>query len=185
MKLSHRRKGHKRTVGWLAYCPTFVSSSTHSALPAGEQGGGADRVPERDLVADPAVRGGPLQDHAHPATQRHDRRPQPQPRRHRPLHLQGGCPAPVLWWCGDVVLWCRHPAAQNINYCSSINLCPGHHLTICHACCQDGFELRGEEKTTCVYGNWSGLTPSCQEQYCSFPGYLDNGKVGGAAALLL
>ena len=57
-------------------------------------------------------------------------------------------------------------------------------VTICHASCQDGFELRGEEKTTCVYGNWSGLTPSCQEQYCSFPGYLDNGKVGGATLLL-
>ena len=93
-----------------------------------------------------------------------------------------------LQCCGVVVLWCcgvSTPAAQNINYCSSINLCPGHHLTICHACCQDGFELRGEEKTSCVYGNWTGLTPSCQEQYCSFPGYLDNGKVGGAAALLL
>ena len=64
--------------------------TSHSTLPAGEQGGGADRVPERDLVADPAVRGGPLQDHAHPATQRHDRGTQPQPRRHRPLHLQGG-----------------------------------------------------------------------------------------------
>ena len=63
---------------------------THITIPAGEQGGGADRVPERDLVADPAVRGGPLQDHAHPATQRHDRGTQPQPRRHRPLHLQGG-----------------------------------------------------------------------------------------------
>ena len=89
-------------------------------------------MPERDLVADPAVRGGPLQDHAHPATQRHDRGPQPQPRRHRPLHLQGGCPAPVLWCCGVVVLWCcgvTTPAAQNINYCSSINLCPGHHLS--------------------------------------------------------
>ena len=35
-----------------------------------------------------------------------------------------------------------------------------------------------------MYGNWSGLTPSCQEQYCSFPGYLDNGKVGGATLLL-
>ena len=37
-----------------------------------------------------------------------------------------------LQCCGAVVMWCcgvSTPAAQNINYCSSINLCPGHHLS--------------------------------------------------------
>ena len=42
---------------------------------------------------------------------------------------------------------------------------------------QDGYQLKGESKTTCVYGNWTGLTPSCEEMYCPFPGYLDNGKI--------
>ena len=43
---------------------------------------------------------------------------------------------------------------------------------------QDGYQLKGDIKTTCVYGNWTGRTPSCEEMYCPFPGYLDNGKVG-------
>ena len=42
---------------------------------------------------------------------------------------------------------------------------------------QDGYELDGESKTSCVYGNWTGRTPSCKEMYCAFPGYLENGKI--------
>lgn len=30
---------------------------------------------------------------------------------------------------------------------------------------------------TCAFGNWTGQIPYCQEVYCSFPGYIPNGKV--------
>ncbi|XP_055836600.1 protein lev-9-like isoform X4 [Episyrphus balteatus] len=53
--------------------------------------------------------------------------------------------------------------------------------------CRDGFMLvdpAGKEilntydhVVTCSFGNWSGETPQCQEVYCSFPGYIPNGKV--------
>ncbi|XP_055372262.1 uncharacterized protein LOC129606153 isoform X4 [Condylostylus longicornis] len=53
--------------------------------------------------------------------------------------------------------------------------------------CKDGFNLTtpdGKEITnaddwvlTCSFGNWTGNTPACQEVYCSFPGYVENGKV--------
>ena len=32
---------------------------------------------------------------------------------------------------------------------------------------------KGENKTQCEYGKWSGRTPRCQEIYCSFPGIID------------
>ncbi|XP_055680814.1 uncharacterized protein LOC129788622 isoform X2 [Lutzomyia longipalpis] len=53
--------------------------------------------------------------------------------------------------------------------------------------CKDGFNLTGpggkeitdpnEYVLTCSFGNWTGVTPACQEVYCSFPGYIPNGKV--------
>ncbi|XP_039298453.1 sushi, von Willebrand factor type A, EGF and pentraxin domain-containing protein 1 isoform X2 [Nilaparvata lugens] len=43
--------------------------------------------------------------------------------------------------------------------------------------CKDGFTLRGESTTLCHFGNWTGEPPYCQEVYCPFPGYVDNGKV--------
>uniref|UniRef100_A0A1B6MNE1 Sushi, von Willebrand factor type A, EGF and pentraxin domain-containing protein 1 n=3 Tax=Cicadellinae TaxID=33370 RepID=A0A1B6MNE1_9HEMI len=43
--------------------------------------------------------------------------------------------------------------------------------------CKDGYTLRGEATTTCLFGNWTGEPPYCQEVYCPFPGYVENGKV--------
>ncbi|KAE8747215.1 hypothetical protein FOCC_FOCC006082 [Frankliniella occidentalis] len=43
--------------------------------------------------------------------------------------------------------------------------------------CRDGFTLRGQDVTECSYGNWSGEIPQCEEVYCPFPGYVENGKV--------
>uniref|UniRef100_A0A1A9WXH7 Sushi, von Willebrand factor type A, EGF and pentraxin domain-containing protein 1 n=1 Tax=Glossina brevipalpis TaxID=37001 RepID=A0A1A9WXH7_9MUSC len=53
--------------------------------------------------------------------------------------------------------------------------------------CKDGFKLvspEGKDVTdfnayilTCSFGNWTGETPHCQEVFCSFPGYIPNGKV--------
>ncbi|XP_054274318.1 uncharacterized protein LOC128994090 isoform X3 [Macrosteles quadrilineatus] len=43
--------------------------------------------------------------------------------------------------------------------------------------CKDGYTLRGEPTTTCLFGNWTGEPPYCQEVYCPFPGYVENGKV--------
>lgn len=53
--------------------------------------------------------------------------------------------------------------------------------------CKDGWKLTdrsGKEITdseqyvlTCSFGNWTGETPYCHEVYCSFPGFVENGKV--------
>jgi len=43
--------------------------------------------------------------------------------------------------------------------------------------CKDGYKLKGDDRTTCIYGNWTGTTPSCEETYCPFPGYLQFGKI--------
>ncbi|KAJ0171288.1 hypothetical protein K1T71_012838 [Dendrolimus kikuchii] len=43
--------------------------------------------------------------------------------------------------------------------------------------CKDGFELKGNPIVVCSFGNWSGETPKCEEVYCPFPGYIENGKV--------
>ncbi|XP_030377372.1 uncharacterized protein LOC115626218 isoform X1 [Scaptodrosophila lebanonensis] len=53
--------------------------------------------------------------------------------------------------------------------------------------CKDGFKLvspEGKDITdphdyvlTCSFGNWTGETPKCDEVFCSFPGYIPNGKV--------
>lgn len=53
--------------------------------------------------------------------------------------------------------------------------------------CKDGFNLTGpggKEITdmnayvlTCSFGNWTGEMPQCQEVYCSFPGYIEHGKI--------
>ncbi len=46
--------------------------------------------------------------------------------------------------------------------------------------CKDGFILKGENRTRCHFGNWTGATPRCQIVYCSFPGYVEGGKVCNA-----
>ena len=28
--------------------------------------------------------------------------------------------------------------------------------------CKDGYSLQGDNRTTCIYGNWTGSTPSCK-----------------------
>ena len=43
--------------------------------------------------------------------------------------------------------------------------------------CKDGYRLNGTARTDCHYGNWTGLTPRCEEMYCPFPGFLENGKI--------
>lgn len=53
--------------------------------------------------------------------------------------------------------------------------------------CKDGFKLTGpngkevvdenEYILTCAFGNWTGVTPLCQELFCAFPGYVDHGKI--------
>ncbi|XP_014258644.1 CUB and sushi domain-containing protein 3 isoform X2 [Cimex lectularius] len=43
--------------------------------------------------------------------------------------------------------------------------------------CKDGYTLKGEGTTECRYGNWTGEIPYCQEVYCPFPGYVENGKI--------
>lgn len=53
--------------------------------------------------------------------------------------------------------------------------------------CKDGFKLispegkdvidQNDHMLTCSFGNWTGQTPKCQEVFCSFPGYIPNGKV--------
>ncbi|XP_075238047.1 hig-anchoring scaffold protein isoform X3 [Lycorma delicatula] len=43
--------------------------------------------------------------------------------------------------------------------------------------CKDGYMLRGSSTTECQFGNWTGDPPYCQEVYCPFPGYVENGKV--------
>ena len=51
------------------------------------------------------------------------------------------------------------------------------HLSMALYQCKDGYNLRGDNTTTCMYGNWTGTTPSCVETYCPFPGYLNQGKI--------
>ncbi|CAG4983211.1 unnamed protein product [Parnassius apollo] len=43
--------------------------------------------------------------------------------------------------------------------------------------CKDGYELKGNPIVVCSFGNWSGETPRCEEVFCPFPGYIENGKV--------
>ncbi|CAB3232406.1 unnamed protein product [Arctia plantaginis] len=43
--------------------------------------------------------------------------------------------------------------------------------------CKDGFELKGNAIVVCSFGVWSGDTPKCEEVFCPFPGYIENGKV--------
>lgn len=53
--------------------------------------------------------------------------------------------------------------------------------------CKDGFKLttpegkdvidENEYVLTCAFGNWTGITPACQELFCAFPGYVDHGKI--------
>ncbi|XP_026477208.1 CUB and sushi domain-containing protein 1-like [Ctenocephalides felis] len=47
--------------------------------------------------------------------------------------------------------------------------------------CKDGFQLKGNTdppfELVCSFGNWTGEPPTCQEVYCPFPGYIENGKV--------
>ncbi|XP_071053370.1 sushi, von Willebrand factor type A, EGF and pentraxin domain-containing protein 1 isoform X3 [Onthophagus taurus] len=43
--------------------------------------------------------------------------------------------------------------------------------------CKDGFELKGNQFIECSFGNWTGEVPICQEVYCPFPGFVENGKI--------
>ncbi|XP_060807330.1 uncharacterized protein LOC106139408, partial [Amyelois transitella] len=43
--------------------------------------------------------------------------------------------------------------------------------------CKDGYELKGNPIVVCSFGNWSGEAPKCEEVFCPFPGYIENGKV--------
>lgn len=53
--------------------------------------------------------------------------------------------------------------------------------------CKDGFKLitpegkdvidENDYVLTCAFGNWTGITPMCQELFCAFPGYVKNGKI--------
>ncbi|KAI1289812.1 Protein lev-9 [Halotydeus destructor] len=43
--------------------------------------------------------------------------------------------------------------------------------------CRDGYTLVGANVTTCNFGKWLEPTPTCQEIYCPFPGFLENGRV--------
>ncbi|XP_041978220.1 uncharacterized protein LOC121732407 isoform X2 [Aricia agestis] len=43
--------------------------------------------------------------------------------------------------------------------------------------CKDGFELKGNPIVVCSFGVWTGETPRCEEVFCPFPGYVENGKV--------
>ncbi|XP_021914139.1 sushi, von Willebrand factor type A, EGF and pentraxin domain-containing protein 1 isoform X2 [Zootermopsis nevadensis] len=43
--------------------------------------------------------------------------------------------------------------------------------------CKDGYTLLGDNITKCLFGNWTGVQPYCQEVYCPFPGYIENGRV--------
>ncbi|XP_063369637.1 uncharacterized protein LOC134657962 [Cydia amplana] len=43
--------------------------------------------------------------------------------------------------------------------------------------CKDGYELRGNPIVVCSFGNWSGEAAKCEEVFCPFPGYIENGKV--------
>ncbi|XP_050671196.1 uncharacterized protein LOC126969692 [Leptidea sinapis] len=43
--------------------------------------------------------------------------------------------------------------------------------------CKDGYELKGNPIVVCSFGTWSGETPKCEELFCPFPGYIENGKV--------
>ncbi|XP_045762822.1 uncharacterized protein LOC123865673 [Maniola jurtina] len=43
--------------------------------------------------------------------------------------------------------------------------------------CRDGYELKGNPIVVCSFGVWSGEAPKCEEVFCPFPGYIENGKV--------
>lgn len=49
--------------------------------------------------------------------------------------------------------------------------------------CKDGFELIGggplnaSKSVECRYGNWIGDIPHCDQVFCPFPGFIENGKV--------
>lgn len=53
--------------------------------------------------------------------------------------------------------------------------------------CKDGFQLVGPDGKEvvdenayvmiCSFGNWTGLTPECKELFCSYPGFVDHGKI--------
>lgn len=43
--------------------------------------------------------------------------------------------------------------------------------------CLDGYRLKGSNTTRCHRGEWSPVDSSCVEIYCSFPGYIEHGRV--------
>ncbi|CAH1127522.1 unnamed protein product [Ceutorhynchus assimilis] len=43
--------------------------------------------------------------------------------------------------------------------------------------CKDGYEIKGPEFMECFFGNWSGVPPRCDEVFCPYPGFVENGKI--------
>ena len=42
--------------------------------------------------------------------------------------------------------------------------------------CKDGYAIKGQNVTTCNYGNWTGHTPNCDILYCPYPAKLEDIK---------
>ncbi|XP_025833136.1 sushi, von Willebrand factor type A, EGF and pentraxin domain-containing protein 1 isoform X2 [Agrilus planipennis] len=43
--------------------------------------------------------------------------------------------------------------------------------------CRDGYEVLGNDTVSCSFGEWVGEIPSCQEVFCPYPGFFENGKI--------
>ncbi|XP_069182645.1 sushi, von Willebrand factor type A, EGF and pentraxin domain-containing protein 1 [Procambarus clarkii] len=90
--------------------------------------------------------------------------------------------APSLCYNGT---WTNYPRCQPAR-CKKLPERPRHGMVIAPKTdhgkkaryrCKDGYELQGPTTTRCHYGNWTGVTPKCQEVYCPFPGELTHGRV--------
>jgi hypothetical protein len=67
----------------------------------------------------------------------------------------------------------RPPAPQN----GRVRVASIEHGSKGFIYCLDGYRLRGDNITNCIKGEWSTVNSTCVEIYCSFPGYLENGRV--------
>ncbi|XP_069936040.1 sushi, von Willebrand factor type A, EGF and pentraxin domain-containing protein 1 isoform X3 [Cherax quadricarinatus] len=90
--------------------------------------------------------------------------------------------APSLCYNGT---WTNYPRCQPAR-CKKLPERPRHGMVIAPKTdhgkkaryrCKDGYELLGPITTRCHYGNWTSITPKCQEVYCPFPGELTHGRV--------
>ncbi|KAK2184378.1 hypothetical protein NP493_268g03054 [Ridgeia piscesae] len=43
--------------------------------------------------------------------------------------------------------------------------------------CSTGYELDGDVYAVCLYGKWTGTTPTCNPVYCNYPGTVEHGQV--------